>query len=105
MVAPHSLPYRDVEAVGIEHTVLMHGLPVQGAVGGAVAGPVDAMEAPEESFFKHLLQPETYTSKDLPWSKITNHRSHATSYSKMMTSQDKIRQHFQLKKFTTTIFS
>jgi hypothetical protein len=37
--------------------------------------------------------------------KITNHRSHATSYSKMMTAQDKIRQHFQLKKvITTTLF-
>jgi hypothetical protein len=35
----HSPPYRDVEAVGIKHTVLMHGLPVQGVVGGAVAGP------------------------------------------------------------------
>jgi hypothetical protein len=94
----HSPPYRDVKAVGIEHIVFVHDVPVQGAVGGIVPRPVDAMEAPEERFFKHLPQPETYTSRALPWSKITNHRSHATSYSKMMTSQDKIRQHFQLKK-------
>jgi hypothetical protein len=100
----HSPPYRDVEVVSIEHTVLVHDLPVQGAVGGAVPGPVDAMEAPEERFFKHLPQPETNTSRALPWSKITNHRSHATSYLKMMTTQDK-RQHFQLKKvITATLF-
>jgi hypothetical protein len=65
----HSPPYRDVEAVGIEHSVLVHGLPMQGAIGDAVPGPVDAMEALEERFFKHLPQPETYTSSALPWSK------------------------------------
>jgi hypothetical protein len=56
------------------------------------------MEVPEEKKIQNLPQPETYTSKALPWSKITNHRLHATSYSKIMTTQDKIRQHFQLKK-------
>jgi hypothetical protein len=61
----HSPPYRDIEAVGIEHTVLVHDLHVQEAVGG-VPGPVDAMEASEERFFKHLPQPETYTSRALP---------------------------------------
>jgi hypothetical protein len=40
-----SLPF---EAVNIEHSVVVHSLPVQGAVGGVVPGPVDVMEAPED---------------------------------------------------------
>jgi hypothetical protein len=39
VVAAHTPPFdRKVNAIGIEHSVL-----VQGAIGGAVPGPVDAM--------------------------------------------------------------
>jgi hypothetical protein len=41
----HSRSYRDVEAISIEHNVPVHGLPVQGAVGGAVPGAVDSIWA------------------------------------------------------------
>jgi hypothetical protein len=41
----HSPPF---EAVNIEHSVVVHGLLVQRAVGGAVPGLVDVMEAPED---------------------------------------------------------
>jgi hypothetical protein len=41
----HSRSYRDVEAVSIEHSVPVHGLPVQGAVGGAIPRIVDAIWA------------------------------------------------------------
>jgi hypothetical protein len=79
--------------------VFLHGLHVQGAIGGAVPRPVDDMEAHEKRFFEYLK----YTPAGLSYgTKITNHRSHAASYLKMATSQDKIRQYFQLKKVITT---
>jgi hypothetical protein len=81
----HSRPYHDVKAVSIEHTVSVHGLSVQGTVGGAVPGHVDAMGLKD---FSNTCPNLKHTPAGL------SHRSYATFYSKIMTAQDKIRQHF-----------
>jgi hypothetical protein len=102
VVAAHTVRLTAMSKLSASITVFLHGLHVQGAIGGAVPRPVDDMEAHEKRFFEHLK----YTPAGLSYgTKITNHRSHAASYSKMATSQDKIRQYFQLKKvITTTLF-
>jgi hypothetical protein len=69
----HSPPF---EAVNIEHSVVVHGLPVQGAVGGDVPRPVDVMEAPEDgNAIRSLLgYPKKSTHNKTHIKRHCNHR-------------------------------
>jgi hypothetical protein len=63
----HSPPF---EAINIEHSVV-HNLPVQGAVGGVVPGPVDVMEAPKD---KHARIPKRSTHNKTHIKRHCHHR-------------------------------
>jgi hypothetical protein len=67
VVAAHTLRLTAMSKLSASSTMFLYTACLGKELLEAV--PVDAMEALEERFFKHLPQPETYSSRALPWSK------------------------------------